>query len=193
MIWVYIISLILAIIWFLIFRYVAVKEYSRSDYEFIEISRGMILLSIVLLLVPIVNILYFILAPIIFLVHLDSENWSIRLQTRENDAFSERIKSIISWLKGSAFILFLLLFSGCCEMEESSSQLPVMNKLKIGYRYSEESKYTSTEDLRVVFFKQNNHDMIYYEGYDHNFCIIHSPDCSICKSKESVNTLDWNW
>lgn len=190
MIWVYIISLILAIIWFLIFRYVAVKEYSRSDYEFIEISRGMILLSIVLLLVPIVNILYFILAPIIFLVHLDSENWSIRLQTRENDAFSERIKSIISWLKGSAFILFLLLFSGCCEMEESSSQLPVMNKLKIGYRYSEESKYTSTEDLRVVFFKQNNHDMIYYEGYDHNFCIIHSPDCSICKSKESVNTLD---
>ena len=193
MVWVYIISLILAIIWFLIFRYVAVKEYSRSDYEFMEISRGMILLSIVLLLVPIINILYFVLAPIIFLVHLDSENWSIRLQTRENDAFSERIKSIISWLKGSAFILFLFLFSGCCEMEESSSQLPVMNKLKIGYRYSEESKYTSTEDLRVVFFKQNNHDMIYYEGYDHNFCIIHSPDCSICKSKESVNTLDWNW
>lgn len=193
MIWTYLISLVLALVWFVVFRYIAVKESSRGEYQFIEISRGMILLSIVLLLVPIVNILYFIIAPSAFLAHLENENWGIRLQIRENDPFSERIKSIISWLKGSAFILFLFLFSGCCEMEEASSKLPVMNKLEIGYKYSEESKYTSTESLRVVFFKQNNHDMIYYEGYDHNFCIIHSPDCSICKNKESVSTLDWNW
>lgn len=193
MIWIYLISLVLALVWFVVFRYIAVKEYSHGEYQFIEISRGMILLSVVLLLIPIANILYFIIAPCAFLAHLKNENWGIRLQARENDAFSEGIKSIISWLKGSAFILFLFLFSGCCEIEKASSKLPVMNELKIGYRYSEESKYTYTENLRVVFFKQNNHDMIYYEGYDHNFCIIHSPDCSICKNKESVSTLDWNW
>jgi hypothetical protein len=193
MIWTYLISLILALAWFVVFRYVAVREHSHGEYQFIEISRGMMLLSVILLLVPIVNILYFIIAPIAFLVHLDSESWGIRLQARENDTFSESVKSVISWLKGSAFILFLFLFSGCCEMEEASSKLPVMNKLEIGYRYSEESKYASTENIRVVFFKQNDHDMIYYEGYDHNFCIIHSPDCSKCKNKESVSTLDWNW
>lgn len=191
MIWVYIISLTLAIIWFFIFRYVAVKEGSRSDYEFIEMSRGMILLSIVLLLVPVLNILYFVIAPIVYLYNLSEDNWSVKLQARENDLFSEKISSILNWLKGSAFILVLFLFVGCMPNKDISG-LPELSEIELEYRYPS-TEYASSVSIRIVHFKENNHDMTYYESYDHNFCIIHSPDCAICKNNKKSDNYSWDW
>lgn len=103
MIWTYIISIVFAITWFVIFRYLAVKNYHKSEYEHIIISKGMIMLSIIALLIPILNILYFVIAPIVYLCHLEEEYYGIRLQSREGDAFSEAIKNWISWLKEGAF------------------------------------------------------------------------------------------
>lgn len=103
MIWTYIISILVAIIWFLIFRYLAVKEYSKSEYEFVKIARWMIIMSIIALCIPILNLIYMFTAPFILVYRLDEDNYDVRFMARENDAFSQKIKEFILWLRESAF------------------------------------------------------------------------------------------
>jgi hypothetical protein len=81
----------------------------------------------------------------------------------------------------------LVCLFGCCPVEDSSNYPEVAQKT-ISYKYPG-SGYTNEINLRCVDFKRNDHDMLYYEGYDHNFCIIHSPDCEKCNLK---NTTDLN-